>query len=183
MVQGQKLKIDMIMDWMNKSDYYQILNVSREANSAQIKVAYFKLSRQYHPDKFFTLPDETTKQKINDVFKRLNEAYAILRKPTKRKRYDELAFGPDRLQHLRYSPGDEDRGGPANPEDHAKTPNGKKYLKLALSAQVKKDWKTVEQNCNFALGFEPDNDYIKKLLQKSRDEFKKTPKDNPFAIK
>ena len=51
-----KTKIDQVLEWMDKSDYYQVLNVPREANSGQFKTAYYQLSQQYHPDKCQSFP-------------------------------------------------------------------------------------------------------------------------------
>ena len=179
----QNTKIDQIIAWINRSDYYQILNVAQNVNSVRLKEAYFALSQQYHPDKFFSKADADTKTKITTVFKRVNEAYTVLRDPRKRKRYDANLASGDRQNFLRYNFAEDDREGPANPEDQAKTPNGKKYLKMALSAKAKKDWNKVEQNIKFALGFEPENEAMKKLLNVAQAEIKKAPKENPFKIK
>jgi DnaJ-class molecular chaperone len=65
-------------------DYYQILDVPRAATEAEIKKAYRKLARKYHPD---VNPGDQTAE---DKFKELNEAYEVLSDPEKRKRYDEL---------------------------------------------------------------------------------------------
>lgn len=64
-------------------DYYEILGVERGATQEQIQAAYRKLARKYHPD-VNKSPDAEEK------FKRLNEAYEVLRDPEKRRRYDSL---------------------------------------------------------------------------------------------
>jgi curved DNA-binding protein CbpA len=183
MGQGQKLKIDHILEWLDKSDYYQILNIPREANSQQIKESYFKLSQQYHPDRYFSSVEKSIQMKFTQAFKRINEAYLVLKNHHKRKRYDEKAFGEERAKNLRYQRSEEDRSGPVNPEDFAKTTNGKKYLKLALVAQRKKDWRTVEMNLNFAIGYEPDNEFMKKMMETALIEIKNLPKIDPFKIR
>lgn len=65
-------------------DYYETLGVSRDASDKDIKAAFRKLARQFHPD---TNPDDKTAE---DKFKEINEAYEVLKDPDKRKRYDML---------------------------------------------------------------------------------------------
>ncbi|MAT38242.1 MAG: hypothetical protein CL946_01420 [Ectothiorhodospiraceae bacterium] len=69
---------------MQQKDYYNILGVAESASQDEIKSAYRKLAKQYHPDK--TSGDAAAEQKFKDV----SEAYEILGNPEKRKKYDEL---------------------------------------------------------------------------------------------
>ncbi|MEA2311726.1 MAG: molecular chaperone DnaJ [Solirubrobacteraceae bacterium] len=64
-----------------QSDYYKTLQVDRKATPEEIKKAYRKLARQYHPDTN-KAPD------AEDRFKQISEAYDVLGDPEKRKRYD-----------------------------------------------------------------------------------------------
>ena len=68
---------------MQFKDYYEILGIKREATEAEIKSAYRKLARKYHPDVNKTKEAE---QKFKDV----NEAYEVLSDKQKRQRYDGL---------------------------------------------------------------------------------------------
>jgi curved DNA-binding protein len=68
-------------------DYYEVLGVPRTASDADIKKAFRRLARQYHPDV------AKTKKGAEEKFKEINEAYEVLSDPTKRKKYDEL--GPN----------------------------------------------------------------------------------------
>ncbi|HEY7544574.1 MAG TPA: J domain-containing protein [Blastocatellia bacterium] len=65
-------------------DYYEILGVKRDATEDQIRQAFRKLARKYHPD---VNPNDKTAE---DKFKELNEAYEVLSDAEKRKRYDRL---------------------------------------------------------------------------------------------
>jgi len=71
------------------SDYYKILNVSREATIAEIKKSYRKLARKYHPD--LNPGDKVSEKK----FKEITEAYEVLKDPKKKKQYDTFgSAGP-----------------------------------------------------------------------------------------
>jgi molecular chaperone DnaJ len=71
----------------DKKDYYQVLNISRSADASELKKAYLKLAKQYHPDANPNNPDAEKK------FKEINEAYDILKDDDKRAAYDR--FGHD----------------------------------------------------------------------------------------
>src|SRR5438034_452417 len=68
-------------------DYYEVLGVPRTASEGEIKKAFRKLAREYHPDV------AKNKKQAEEKFKELNEAYEVLGDPEKRKKYDEL--GPN----------------------------------------------------------------------------------------
>jgi molecular chaperone DnaJ len=76
---------------MSNRDYYEILGVGRDANEGEIKAAFRKLARQYHPD-VNKEPDAEEK------FKEVNEAYGALSDPEKRARYDR--FGKEGLGNM-----------------------------------------------------------------------------------
>lgn len=71
---------------MEFKDYYQIMGVPRDASQEDIKRAYRKLARQYHPD-------VSKVPKAEDKFKALGEAYEVLKDPEKRAAYDRIAAG------------------------------------------------------------------------------------------
>jgi molecular chaperone DnaJ len=69
---------------MAGKDYYSILGIGRNASDKEIKQAYRKLARQYHPD--VNPGDKTAEEK----FKHINEAYEVLSDPAKRQKYDQF---------------------------------------------------------------------------------------------
>ncbi|MDY6968236.1 MAG: DnaJ C-terminal domain-containing protein [Spirochaetota bacterium] len=79
-------------------DYYEILGVDRKADEKDIKSAYRKLARKYHPD----LNTGDDKKKAEDRFKEVSEAYEVLSDPEKRKMYDQL--GSNWKQGMDYTP-------------------------------------------------------------------------------
>src|ERR1039457_2810460 len=75
---------------MAGKDYYKTLGVSKTATEKEVKAAFRKLARQYHPD---VNPGNKTAE---STFKQVNEAYEIISDPDKRKKYDQYG---DQWQH------------------------------------------------------------------------------------
>src|SRR5438045_6495082 len=80
-------------------DYYESLGVARTASDAEIKKAFRKLAREYHPDV------AKDKKKAEEKFKEINEAYEVLSDPAKRKKYDELGANWKSGAEFRAPPG------------------------------------------------------------------------------
>jgi len=100
---------------MEYKDYYKILGVDRKASEKEIKSAYRKLARKYHPD---VNPGNASAE---SRFKEINEAHAVLTDPEKRKQYDTL--GPDWQKRFQTRPGTYTRttAGPADFSDFFET--------------------------------------------------------------
>jgi curved DNA-binding protein len=82
---------------MEFKDYYKVMGVARDATEAQIKQAYRKLARKYHPD--------VSKEKDAEArFKEVGEAYEVLRSPEKRAAYDQLGQGHPAGEDFRPPP-------------------------------------------------------------------------------
>ncbi len=83
---------------MTQTDYYQVLNVSKGASAGQIRDAYRKQAFKYHPDRHQD-PGSA------DRMKEINEAYAVLSDPAKRREYDALRdrFGDRAYSHFRQT--------------------------------------------------------------------------------
>jgi len=87
---------------VNKRDYYEVLGVSKTASDDEIKRAFRKLAKEYHPD-INKAPDAAEK------FKEVQEAYAVLSDASKRKQYDQ--FGHSAFDNMGGGAGGFDFGG------------------------------------------------------------------------
>lgn len=85
---------------MDHKDYYKIMGLTQEATEQDIKMAYRKLARKYHPD-------ISKEPNAEEKFKEMGEAYEVLKDPAKRAEYDQAlkyqAFNQEAPHHTRYS--------------------------------------------------------------------------------
>lgn len=83
---------------MKYRDYYEVLGVDKKATDAEIKKAYRKLAKKYHPDLH---PNDKT---MNEKFSEINEAYEVLSDPEKRKKYDMFGKNANFSQGQNFDP-------------------------------------------------------------------------------
>lgn len=81
---------------MDYKDYYKVMGVSRNADEKEIKMAYRRLARKYHPD-------ISKEPNAEEKFKELGEAYEVLKDPNKRKIYDQYGQDWESRQHQQSS--------------------------------------------------------------------------------
>ncbi|MBM4464824.1 MAG: J domain-containing protein [Chloroflexi bacterium] len=83
---------------MEYKDYYNILGVDRNAEEKEIKKAYRRLARQYHPD--VNPGDKAAEERFKDI----NEAHEVLSDPEKRRKYDQLGSSWQQWQRMGRDP-------------------------------------------------------------------------------
>jgi curved DNA-binding protein len=83
---------------MEYKDYYAVLGVKKDATEKEIRQAFRRLARQYHPDV------NPNNKEAEEHFKEINEAYEVLSDGEKRSRYDEMGADWERYQHYQQAP-------------------------------------------------------------------------------
>lgn len=150
--------VSLIIDEL---DYFQILKVEQTTPVSAIRDAYFRESRTYHPDRYFTLPEGELKTAIGRIYKRINEAWVCLRDDTKRARYQTDINGAEREKKLRYTEASEEEHRRARDAQLGITPQGRSIFQQGLAELEAGRHSQAAQNFKMALMYEPQNEYFK----------------------
>jgi curved DNA-binding protein CbpA len=149
------LKIHEVLE---RLDYYRLLGVRQEARLPEIKKAFFAIAARFHPDRNRDA-DETVRDAIYGIFKRLNEAYRVLCDHEKRRAYDDgLKGGSTRLES-------EGRRtvAPKTAEDTMRTREGRQFYRQAAEALKAGNLMQAELHVKVARSREGDNPAIEEL--------------------
>jgi curved DNA-binding protein CbpA len=146
---------------LDELDYFQILKVNQAASPGEIKAAYYRESRAYHPDRFSTLPNGDLKDHIGKIYKRINEAYVCLREDTKRMKYLGDILSPERQKKLRFVEASEQEMKKEKEQEVGATPQGRKFFMAGLSDMAAQRFASAERNFKMALTYEPNNPNFK----------------------
>jgi DnaJ-class molecular chaperone len=165
-------------------DYFEVLRVPQGAGAADVKAAYHRESRMFHPDRYAALPSAELRDLIGRIYRRVNEAYTVLRDDAKRARYLADVTGPERERKLRFTESDEAQVKEEQKrkleEQFGTTPNGRKLYAAALKDVEAQRWDAAERALKSALVYEPANARFKELLARVE---KSKPKVDPFKIR
>lgn len=163
---------------LDQLDYFEVLMLERTATPADIKRAFYRESRTYHPDRFFHVDSKELKERINELYKRVTEAYYVLRDDTKRKKYVVDVTGPERAQKLRFTEASEAETKAAAKKEQEEQigthPKGRQFFQQAQKDADAGNWSAAERNLKMALTYEPSNARYKERLaevqKQSQDE-------------
>ena len=147
-------------------DYYQLLDLRRDAGAGEVKRAYHNSSRTFHPDANRHLAGDL-RAASQTIAKRITEAYAVLRDPRRRQAYDHsLANGSPARMQLADASAQADRR--ATQERGGRTPKGRQFFKLAEGDIARGNWSAALRNLQTALTFEPDNALFKERIAQAK---------------
>jgi DnaJ-class molecular chaperone len=164
-----EIEAQAVAQILDELDYFQVLKVQQTASPSEIKAAYYRESRAYHPDRFYTLPESEVKEAIGRIYRRITEAYVCLRDDQKRKKYITDISGPERAQKLRFTEASEQEHKEEKEQEIGKTPNGRRYYKLGVQDMNAGKFGAAERNFKMALAYEPANENFKTALKQAAD--------------
>lgn len=143
---------------LDELDYYQVLEIPRDAPGSAVRAAYHQISRCFHPDANRTL-DPELRDDVERIARRVTEAYSVLRDPRRRRVYDQrLARDGDKTPGLRVPLVEaQTQAGREAEAERGRTPNGRRYFALAEADRQRGDYASAERHLKLALTFEPDN--------------------------
>jgi curved DNA-binding protein CbpA len=145
---------------LDRLDYYKLLRIEPAAPTSEVRVAYRRARREFHPDSFLAA-DPEVRGAVDRIAKRITESYVVLRDTKRRSSYDEaLARGV-----LRYTPESEDSTREATQAKIGSTPNGQRFHALSLEEERKGDVSRAVAHLKMALTFEPQNENFKQKLE------------------
>jgi DnaJ-class molecular chaperone len=151
---------------LGELDYYQLLHLSSDAKPSDIKRAYHATSRSFHPDSNRNQKPEI-RHAIDEIAKRVSEAYSILRNPRRRKAYDQQVAAK---AGVRMQLAEAEAAGSRKQTEarEGRTPQGRQYFNLASASLRQGDFAGAVRNLQTAATFEPDNAYFKEQLAEAR---------------
>jgi hypothetical protein len=169
---------------LDELDYFQVMALDVGASPADIKRAFHHQSRTYHPDRFFQSTDLELRDQVHAVYKRVTEAYFVLRDDTRRKKYLADITGPDRQSKLRFDEAAEAEAKAAVKKEFAEQigthPKGRQFFGVGLADLEAGRLSAAERNIKLALTYEPNNALYKQKLEEAQaklyEEYKRSGK-------
>jgi DnaJ-class molecular chaperone len=182
------IEVDALAGALDQVDYFGILKLPQSAGPADIKAAYYRESRAFHPDRFAAHPDADLRERVGRIYRRVNEAYTVLRDDKKRMKYVADLNGPDRAQKLRFTEADEvqvkEEQKRKLEEQLGQTPNGRKFYAAALIELQAERWDAAARALRSALMYEPGNLRFKEQLAAAEKHLDQSrPKGDQFKIR
>ncbi len=154
------VQVKVVADALDTLDYFQVLRVEQEAPYEEIRAAYHRQARLFHPDRYQHLDMPELLKDLTRVAKRVAEAYVVLRDDAKRARYRQAISGPERMKNLRYSEEAEATERQERQAAGASTPQGKQLFHQATVAWANGDRDGAIKSLKLALVYESGNQML-----------------------
>ncbi len=182
------MEVETLAAALDQLDYFGVLKIPQTATPPEIKAAYYRESRTFHPDRFAAVPDPVFRELVGKIYRRVNEAYTVLRDDKKRAKYAQDVAGAERARKLRFTEADEaqvkEEQKKKIEEQLGQTPNGRKFYAAALVEIQAQRWEPAQRALKSALMYEPGNAKFKEQLAAVEKELEKgRAKGDQFRIK
>ncbi|WP_373049184.1 J domain-containing protein [Vulgatibacter sp.] len=162
------IEAEAVAGLLDGLDYFQVLKVEKTASVGELKAAFYRESRQYHPDRVFHVDDPALKANVHKVYKRITEAWSVLRDDEKRRKYLADVSGPQREQKLRWTEESEVERKKAREEEVGTTPNGRKFFAAGVVALDAGRLDEAVRSFKAALMYEPQNPRYKEKAEEAQ---------------
>lgn len=172
---GRVLRLAASLDTVT---YYQLLGVPADVDPRSLQARFHELTRELHPDLYHGTEDHELARAVNLVYRRMNEAYAVLKSSHRRRAYDRGLAGPPHTWQIRLSEQahqearrrDRVRSGTTRTGDYYWT-TARTVLERARSAElpIRPALRESARLLRTALAFEPDNEHFQHALDQVLD--------------
>ncbi len=160
-----KKKILSTYENLDNLNYYKILGIKKSSDRREIKRAYFALSREFHPDRYFRKSIGRFKAILEAIFKKVSEAYEVLYDSKSREEYDKSIVSEEKIAEARKESEKQVRTG--RPMDKALKPiverlaKAKGFFKAGKKDFLDKNYKSASVNFRLAIAYDPYNEQYK----------------------
>jgi DnaJ-class molecular chaperone len=181
------IEVETLATVLDQLDYYGVLKLQPGAGAADVKAAYYRESRALHPDRFAAVESAELRDMIGRIYRRINEAYTVLRDDQKRTRYLADVTGPERARKLRFTEAEEAAVSAEQKkkleEQLGQTPNGRRLYASAMLDVAAGRWEAAERALKSALMYEPANAKFKEQMALVQLELEKIRPKGDYRIK
>ena len=147
---------------LDKYSYYELLNLTPEADGDQVRGMFHRMALSMHPDRHAASDDKELKAMLYAIYKRVSEGYRVLMDPEQRKEYDAL-LGEGTLRLVKK---ERKKLGGDLPENQVNNHLARKFFVIGLKAEREGDLAGAQLNYKFALDMEEDSTVIQDRMRR-----------------
>jgi len=163
-------EVSQYLEYLSDMNYYQILQVGPEADQSEIRRSYYRLMREYSPDRFMRETNEKTKEQLKEIFRILTHSYEVLTDPDARKEYDltipDFTGAAPEEEEAIESLWDSEEGKSALME--ANPDLARSFYDSAMEDFRNENYRSAELNFKLAVEMDPNNSDYQAGLSKTR---------------
>lgn len=156
-------EIRALVRLIDELSYYDILELAPDASAPAVRMGYHAASRRFHPDGSRHLPVDV-RENVDQIAKRVTEAYSVLRDPRKRKIYDAKLGEEGDGARIQLVEAQQVASQTEDQQRNGSTPNGRRFFAMARTDHQRGNLDNAIRNLQMALTYESDNSFFKETL-------------------